>query len=51
MKTKRVVAGYMIQFLWPTLTFSRMFSKGTVNSSARVVLVFRFGRHIYKHGG
>jgi len=50
MKTKGVVADYMIQFLWPTLTFSRMFSKGTVSSSARVVLVFRFSPHVCKHG-
>ena len=51
MKTKCVVAVYMIQFLWSTLTFTRMFSKGTVNSSARVVSVFRFSPHICKHGG
>ena len=51
MKTKRVEAGYMIQFLWPTRTFLRMFSKGSVSSLERVVSVFRFSPHICKHGG
>ena len=50
-KSKRILMGYVITFLWPTLESVQVFNEDFASSASHVISVFKFSPHICKRSG